>query len=229
MSTAAPSDDVARGPGPWWWRLTLVGLAIVYYLLISLVNHEPKVEAKLPRAITFFTQATQLFASSDRHVIEYHLEGWSCQMKAWEPLDPRPSFPVHAEDKESRFQRVAHFYEEDPGTHGAWIRPVMRALEKFLIERHVDGADDGIVGPIGGIHVFKTLGPIPDPGDDIARYEYRPLARIAAADQTELYHTPESHRTKQCDAGHAIDYASRDPNDASKGDAPAGSAAGDEP
>ena len=200
------NEDVARGPGPPWFRVALVLAALLYYLLLSLIDHARKIV--VPRPIAFFTQTTQLFASSDDNVIEYHLEAWSCDRNAWEPMDPRPYFRVHADDKESRFQRVMHFYEEDPGKKGHWMRPVMRAMERYLIEHHRDdGADDGVAGPIGGIHVFKTLAAIPEPGDDVPRYQYRPLAKIAERDQSELFHTPDSHREKQCAAGGAwVDY-----------------------
>jgi hypothetical protein len=200
------SDDVARGLGPPWFRAALVVLAIAYYLTLSLVDHARRITP--PRIVAFFTQATQLFMSSDANVIEFHLEGWSCPRQRWEPMDPRPYFRVHADDKESRFQRVAYFYELDPGKKGKWMRPVMRAMERYLIEQHAaGGADDGVDGPIGGIHIFKTLTPIPDPEWAIDRYEYRPLDKIAEKDQVELFHTPESKRAKQCAAGGTwVDY-----------------------
>ncbi len=200
-------DDVARGLGPPWFRAALVALALAYYLTLSLIDHARRIVP--PRIVAFFTQTTQLFASSDENVIEYHLEGWSCARLRWEPMDPRPYFRVHADDKESRFQRVAYFYDRDPGKKGKWMRPVMRAMERYLIDEHAAGGDDGVEGPIGGIHVFKSETAIPDPDDagSIDRYEYRPLDKIAEKDQIELFHTPESKRNKQCAAGGRwIDY-----------------------
>ena len=191
------SDDVARGPGPPWFRALLVVLAIAYYLTLSLVDHARRITP--PRIVQFFTQTTQLFASSDSNVIEYHLDGWSCARNRWEPMDPRPYFRVHADDKESRFQRVAYFYDRDPGKKGKWMRPVMRAMEEYLIVEHAPG--DGVDGPIGGIHVFKSETAIPEPDYAIDRYEYQPLAKIDEKDQVELFHTPESKRKKQCAAG----------------------------
>jgi hypothetical protein len=188
-------EDVARGPGPAWFRASLVGAALLYY--VALIDHPRAVSFLAPFA--YFTQATELFPHADADVLEYHLEAWSCELQQWQPLDPRAYFPLHGDDKESRFQRIAHFYDEDPGKHGQTLRLVMHALDDYVLAHHAAiGDDDGVHGPIGGIHMFKTLTPIPSPGDEVARYEYRPLRAVPVPEQRELYHSPMSRRRALC-------------------------------
>src|SRR5437899_2704568 len=135
---------IATGPGPRWVRRTLAVLAIAYY--IALLKHPP--QKSFLRPIAFFTESTKLFPSADVFTLEFRLEAWSCPRHRWEPLDPRAYFPIEADDKESKFQRLAYFYvvlDTNPGQ----TRAVMHALDEWIAARH-DTTDDAVAGPIGG-------------------------------------------------------------------------------
>src|SRR5690348_14374383 len=101
---APPSGDlVARGPGPAWLRVTLAVLAALYFL--ALLKHPP--QKSLLKPFAYFTESTKLFPDcaggpcAHPFALEYRLEGWSCSARVWQPLDPRPYFPMEADDKES--------------------------------------------------------------------------------------------------------------------------------
>ena len=207
-----PSADVARAPLPVWLSVALPIVAVLY--LVMLVFHQFRHNAwpKALQAPMLFIESTELFPTADRYATEFKLEGYSCREKAWQPMDPRPYFPMHGDDKESRFQRIVHFYDEDKKATGSkFLRPVMRALEHFILDGHGAGADDGVAGPIGGIHIYQALTPIPAPGDDIARYEYRPLEPAPVDDEhrAEVYRTPEAHLAQTCPNGTWVDYPVR--------------------
>lgn len=195
--------DVAIGPGPRWFRITLASLAAIY--LFALVKHpadhvmvkrEPRL-GWLLRPISFFTQATSLFPLADRVITEFRLEAWVCKTHKWEPLDPRPYFPIEADDKESRFQRLAYFYRKNA--------TVMGALDDFILKHHAaDRADDGVDGPIGGIRLRRLGRPLPEIGDDVPRYHYdplEPLGPVPPDDKRETTSTPSyvSQRKARCE------------------------------
>lgn len=176
--------DVARAPGPRWLRIALAGCALVYYFL--LLRHP----SQRLEPLTFFTECTCLFPDADRYAIEFRLEGWSCGDAQWEPMDPRPYFPLEADDKESRFQRLGYFYNRS--------RTAMRALTSYILARH-DGARDDVPGAIGGIRLSRLQRELPPPGASVDRYIYRPTAPPLADDNLEhLYWTPESERRQTC-------------------------------
>ena len=185
-----PSRDlvVVRGPGPRWLRLALIVPAALY--LIFLLHHPP--ESFQP--VTFFTQCTKLFPDRDSIALEYRLEAWSCGARAWQPIDPRPYFPMEADDKESRFQRIAYFYADL-----APSRTVMRALGAYIVRRHAAGMADGVTGAIGGIRLIAVRRPLPRVGDPVPRYAYDPLGPIPPAWRKNLYWTPRSLRNKRCE------------------------------
>jgi hypothetical protein len=208
VTSRAKQTDVAHGPGPGWFRFVLAVAALTYYLLITCVDHQSKLKAKLPAAITYFTQETELFANADRYVLDFHTDAWSCERRQWEPLDPRPYFPLHAGDKENRLFRVLTMYLKEPGKHSHWFRPVARALERYIVEHHAAGGDDGVAGPIGGVRFTRTFTAFGWPGDDVPRYEYRPLDPLPwGLHKEQAYETPAPHLQGQCDAGgHGVDY-----------------------
>jgi hypothetical protein len=192
VSPQPREQEIARGPGPRWFRIALVVLAVAYY--IGLRWHPPSTGALRPLA--FFTEATALFPEADHVALEYRLEGWSCDAHAWQPLDPRPYFPIEADDKESRFQRIGYFYGDRAG--GDTRRTVMNALDEFIIARH-DDVDDGVPGRLGGIRVYKLARPLPSPGEDVPRYVFSPLtAPPADAKRTDLFYTRASIRKQRC-------------------------------
>ena len=184
--------EIARGPGPRELRIALVVLAGIYF--VALKWHTIAIASPAQ----FFVEATKLFADADTVAIEYRLDAWSCDGHAWVPLDPRPYFPIEADDKESRFQRLGYFYGDHAG--GETRRTVMMALDDFINARH-DSVDDGVAGKIGGIRLYKLSRPLPEPGDPVARYVYEPLAAPPDnAKRTELFHTRASNRKSRCKA-----------------------------
>lgn len=177
---------VAVGPGPRWFRLGLAGLAAVYYAALLL----PAPEISWLRPVVFFTEATKLFPRSSAFAIEWRLEVWPCGRK-WEPIDPRPYFPIQPEDKESRLQRLGYFYEHS--------RPVMQALDAYISAHHAAGAADGVTGKIGGIRLFKIVRPFPPAGEPIERYHFDPLGPVPPEQRRDLYYTPASERKRRCE------------------------------
>jgi hypothetical protein len=198
---------IAQGIGPRWLRKLFIVLACAYFA--GLVKQPPPIPGL--HALSFFTEATALFPSASEYSLEYKLEVWSCRLQTWKPADPRPYFPIEADSKESRFQRIGYFY-----THGTavQVRSVMNALDQFIVDHHPD-VDDGYPGPIGGIQIVRVRKPIPEPGTEIERYVYRPLEPAGDAhEQKPLcadkpgdqpcvhYLTKSSERRSRCKAAH---------------------------
>ena len=177
---------VATGPGPRWLRTGLAGCAALYFA--ALIHHPPQIGGL--HAIGFFTESTCLFPSAASYVIEFRLEAWSCTTKKWEPLDPRAYFPIEADDKESRFQRLGHFYQTNT--------PTMQALEDWIVVRHPEMPGDGVEGPIGGIKLFKWTHPIPPPGSDVEHYVYRPRDPVPHDERKDLWWPKTADRRRRC-------------------------------
>jgi hypothetical protein len=185
---------VARGPGPRWLRIGLAGLAVIYYA--ALIRHPP--DSRWVRPAAFFTEATSLFPLSVSSVLEYRIEAWSCSGEGdWKPIDPRPYFPIHPDDKESRFQRLGYFYFNSK-TESRRDREVGKALDQYIATGHAAGADDGVTGRIGGIRVVKIVRPIPAPGEPVERYHFDPFAPIPGDQRRDKYTTPEEERKQRC-------------------------------
>ena len=189
------AQEIARGPGPQWlWlRIALVVLSAGYMLAL----YKPDL---LPQPWKFFADATGLFPYADKVSQEYRLQGWSCGRKRWEWIDPRPYFPLRGDDKESRFQRLAHFYHHN--------RIVMWALDDFIVGHHPD-VDDGIDGPIGGIQLLDITRPIPPVGSEIERYEYKPLESVPHEFEKLNYKTvrdcpPDEEGAKKCEPARTL-------------------------
>ncbi len=190
MFSVITEAEIARGPGPRWLRIVLAALALLYYA--ALVSHP----AQRPglRMFTFFTEATKLFPNAIEHTLEYRLEGWSCEARDWELLDPRAYFPLEADDKESRFQRLGYFYADQ-----APSKYVMNALDRFVREHHAkDAPDDGMHGPIGGIRVSVVRRVVPAPGMGAERYVYRPLDPAPDVERKVLFTTDDARLAKHC-------------------------------
>ena len=164
-------------------------LALCAALYFVMLLHHPSPRAGM-KQVAFFTECTCLFPSADRYAIEYRLDGWSCADKDWRPLDPRAYFTIHADDKESRFQRLIYFYERS--------NYVLRAVADFVLKHHRDRSD-GFVGKIGGVRISRLERPFPPPGEPVERYEYDPLAppRIDAL-RTEIYASPPDKIAQRC-------------------------------
>lgn len=194
MKKPEAPPPIARGPGPRWFRWGLVAVALVYYG--ALLLHRPT-NHKWLRPIAFFTQATSLFPYSNSVVLEYRIEVWACG-RDWEPIDPRPYFPIEPDDKESQLQRVGYFYFNSAKPPSQRERAVGKALDEYVSRRHAAGADDGVTGPIGGIRVMKIRRPFPSPGEPVERYHYDPFAKVPADQIQEKYATPASERKQRC-------------------------------
>jgi hypothetical protein len=162
-----------------------VGLAVLYYL--ALLHHPP--ESRWLRPLAFFTDATKLFPRASSYAIEYRLEVWPCG-RGWEPIDPRPYFPIRPDDKESRFQRLGYFYKHN--------RAAMHALDAYISTGHAAGVEDGVAGPIGGIRLFEVLRPLPNAGEPIERYHFDPFAPVPPEQRHDGYTTPETQRKRRC-------------------------------
>ncbi len=195
MFSVIREAEIARGPGPRWLRFVLAAFAVLYYA--ALISHP----AQRPglRMFTFFTEATRLFPSAIERTLEYRLEAWSCEAHDWQLLDPRAYFPLEADDKESRFQRLGYFYADQ-----ALSNYVMNALDRFVREHHAkDGLDDGVQGPIGGIRVSVVRRAVPAPGMGAERYVYSPLDPAPDADHKVLFTTDDDRLAKHCPTGGA--------------------------
>ena len=183
------SDTVARGPGPLWLRWVLVATALLYF--IGLLKKPP--DRSVLRPVRFFVEAAGLFPDADRYATELRLYGWSCTLRRWQRMDPRPYFPIEADNKESRFFRVALQFDKSSSANHA---KVMAALDDYLRERHDDA--DGVRGRIGGIKITRLSLDLPPPGDEIERYVYRPLARIKRARAKDLFVTDDALLAERC-------------------------------
>ncbi|HEX7836277.1 MAG TPA: hypothetical protein VF469_02375 [Kofleriaceae bacterium] len=192
MTARPASATIATGPGPRWLRFGLVGLAVVY--LGALIHHPPDTSWLRPAA--FFTEATSLFPRADSVTLEYRLEVWACG-RDWEPIDPRPYFPIRPDDKESRFQRLGYFYFNSKTLTPRTVT-VGKALDQYISTRHAAGTDDGVTGAIGGIRVVKIVRPLPVPGEPIERYHFDPFAQGLPDQRREKYSTPSSERKRRC-------------------------------
>lgn len=180
-------SEVAAGPGPRWLRRALVVLACVYFA--ALLRHPP--DRAWLRPAAFFTEATCLFPRKNYFAIEYRLEVWACGRR-WESIDPTPYFPIQTDDKESRLQRLAYFYEHN--------REAMQSLDAYIAAGHAAGAPDGVAGPIGGIRLVKVVRKFPPAGEAVDRYRFAPQAPIPEAERRDLYTTPSAERQRRCPA-----------------------------
>jgi hypothetical protein len=184
--------EIARGPGPQPFRIALAVVAGLY--LFALLKHP----SQRYQPFAYFTECTKLFPEADNVALEYHLDAWSCDQRAWVAIDPGPYFPIEADDKESRFQRLGYFYA-DRGTKEE-RKTVLYALDEYMVGRHGD-VDDGLTGKIGGIRMIKIRRPLPEIGDHVERYVYRPLATPQSDQAQELFHSPAKLRKERCGIG----------------------------
>jgi hypothetical protein len=193
--TAVPR--VAQGVGPTWFRRLLVPLACVYMIELALGSNGWGVLGNVVPAGKFFMAGACLFPEASDAAIEYRVEAWSCARGQFEAFDYRPDFPMHRDDKESRFYRTASFYRQN--------RQVMHALESFLIARHNErvarGEDVSPSGLMGGIRLWSVRVPFPAPGQPVERYSFRPLSDFPESYRKSWYFTPPSRRTRWCAGG----------------------------
>ena len=156
-----------------------------------------------PRPWLYFSQVAALFVNAAPKVIEYRAEGWSCADNKWAEIDVRPYFRIDVDNKENRFQRALQFYRKN--------RPVLRALEDFIIKRHnARGAS------IGGVRFSSLRLPYPGPGEHVSPYEQKPLATYSGDLKHDWYWTPKSRRTQRCGRADPSDQSHEDDSDRPK-------------
>ena len=184
----APALVVAPSPGSPFVRLALTIAGALYIAAVFIEGSGGRLDRVVFRPILFFCQIAALFPHGATHRIEYRAEGLPCQGPAFE-VDVRPFFPIHADDKESRFDRALHFDR----TH----RPTMEALESYLRSGYNRDATEKIAGV-----VFLSLRvPIPAPGTAFARYERAPLADFPKEQRKVWYATSRELVNERCAKG----------------------------
>jgi hypothetical protein len=197
---AAADPDVATGPGPLWFRYVLVVVAAIYLYGLATESLHKLFGSKMPEhgawlgPPIFFTQASSLFPEADTFAIEARLEAWSCATNSWQPLDPRPYFPIETDDKESRLQRLEYFYPRYKQTDLV----VMDALDDYIRAKHATGVDDGVKGTIGGIRLYKWEQRIPEPGQPALHYHFDPFAPVPKQERKIDFTTYTADRKTRC-------------------------------
>jgi hypothetical protein len=171
----------------------LTWISVFYFACIWLDAAHSKLPRRwLPSFVTYFTEAAALFPNAAQAIIDYRVEGWECSEQRWREIDPRVDFPIDADSKENRFYRALHFFRQN--------RPVMQALEVYLIERHNARAraarED--VGVIGGVRTLSLRLPVPEPGEHVERFGRQPIDAHPASQRHNWYWTPASRRAQNC-------------------------------
>jgi hypothetical protein len=164
-------------------RMVLRGLAALYLAGIFLQGVGCDVPKRLaPKALLFFLDVAALFPDADGYILEYRAEGFLCAEGRWAELDPRPYFPMNANNKESRFQRALFLYPREKRT--------FRALEAYLLAKHGSGSEEDGIEParkLGGIRFLALREPIPEVGTQVRRFTWRPLATYPHAQRHTRY------------------------------------------
>lgn len=198
MAAAAPvaparpdAAAVAAASGPPWLRRLLLVAAAIYLastVLHSTCQRVPR--SVLPAPLLYFVQTACLFPRAKSVSIDYRLEAWRCATQQFREVDTRVLFPMHADDKENRFQRLAHFHRQN--------RPVLQALERHVITR-LPGATGREA--IGGIRLSSVRTPLPLPGEALPVWSRPPLAELPEDWIKHWYYTPRSRRGTWCGEG----------------------------
>jgi hypothetical protein len=159
---------------PWWATYVATFVAAVYLVAVFVeAVHPGRTHKILGRPVAYFAQIAKLFAERSTMSIDFRAMGFRCDTHQFAELDVAPYFPMHAGDKESRFDRTMFFYLKN--------REVQVALQDYLIERHnarVAAGELTDLPRIGGIALLSLRIPIPRPGTDFPRYRHVPLSGI---------------------------------------------------
>lgn len=188
MSSAPPGRPaVARGFLPFGGAalLTLAGGVFLASIVLS-AGGSAIPRRTLPAPVLFFVQMACLFPNAAVFQIEWRAEAYSCEEDTFVPLDVRPYFPLHAEDKENRFARAMHFHRRDP--------VVLRALEEYVLARaHREGGSR-----FGGVRFSSLRLPLPEPGTTVLRHRYVEIAEVPESRRKAWYVTPSPERRSRC-------------------------------
>lgn len=179
---------VASSPGPPALRLALALAGGFYIAAVFMEGSGASLHRVVYRPILFFCQIAALFPRAATHTIEYRAEGYPCQGGVVE-VDVRPFFPLHADDKESRFDRAMFFYRND--------RATMEALETYVMREYNRANPD----KIGGVIFMSLREPIPAPGSSFPRYERTPLSEHPSKQRKIWYVTPHDKVLQRCREG----------------------------
>jgi hypothetical protein len=162
-------------------------MALVYFAGLWLNAAGIPLDGLVPRSLLYFMQVARLFPNAVDLTTEFRAEGYSCDERRWVELDVRPYFPLHADDKESRFDRAMFFYHRS--------EPVMKALDAYLVD-----ANNRAGGPpIGGVLLLSLRIPVPRPGQVVRPYRPRPLADYPADFRKYWYRTSLDDARARCD------------------------------
>ncbi len=177
-------ENVAVGPWPRWLRVAFVVLGAGYAASVALGGMGWN-RTELPGPVRFFTETSCLFPRAGTMAIEYRAEGYLCTGKRWVPIDVRPDFPIHAENKESGFHRAMYFFRREAR--------VMHALDDYLVARNMARGKE-----LGGVRLSSIRIPFPELGGDVERFRYRPIDEYPPKWHKAWYRTPQRRVKERC-------------------------------
>jgi hypothetical protein len=187
-SDAQPKIRLLPPSLPLGWRRALAVLGAAYILAVFSEGVGGSLAHLVYRPVLYFAQIAALFPHPATHVIEYRAQAYACDGSVSE-LDVRPYFPIHADDKESRFDRAMYFYRQH--------RPTMEALDAYLVREHNQSG----ARPIGGVSLMSLRIPLPEPGSAFPRYRREPLEAHPAEQRKVWYFTPRAQVLVRCQGG----------------------------
>jgi hypothetical protein len=187
QSTRSKAASERRAPRQRWIRRAALAAAAIYLACVWLDAVGTGIPwVILPSPLRFFVQVAQLFPRAAVDVIEWRAKGYRCSQRRFEELDLAPYFPIHASDKENRFDRALFFYLEN--------KRVLAALDAFIADAQAKRGD-----PIGGVMILSLRKPIAEPGADEPRYRRIPVDQIPlSVTRRYWYVTGPADRSRRC-------------------------------
>jgi hypothetical protein len=170
-------------------RRVVAGAGALYLLAVWLDGAGTRIPDRvLAPPLRLFVQVADLFPDASPFSIEWRARAWRCDLARFEELDVRPYFPIHRDDKESRFERAMFFYHRDGR--------VLEALDAYLTSAqnrlHPDAR-------IGGVMLLSLRVPIPLLGSAGARYERVPIASYPSSVTRQYWYTTGiEERKRRC-------------------------------
>jgi hypothetical protein len=183
--------QVEYGAGSLRVRRTLVVLGALYILAVFCEGstlRDLQLNRLLYRPVLFFCQIAALFPNADIVDNEFRAEGFTCNGRVVE-IDVRPFFPIHAEDKESRFDRAMYFYRND--------RTSLEAVEAYLIRERNKVEPE----KIGGVRFVNLRVPIPPVGSPPLYYSYKDLSAFPKDQRKVMYSVSSETVARRCKEG----------------------------
>jgi len=179
MNDTPSERGTARSWAPKWLRRVVAVAGAAYVLAVWLEGVGARwVDHVLPAPLRMFAQVAELFPNALPYSIEWRARGSRCDSGRLEELDVRPFFPIHRDDKESRFDRAMFFYHRQGR--------VLEALDSYLTSAqnrlHPDER-------IGGIMLLSLRVPIPPLGTPGPRHERIPIASFPASVSRQYWYT----------------------------------------